>query len=227
MKDLESNYEKTLVQLVKRVEEEYKKLHTMKKSSVLSTLKMLVSVTIVSLFSLSNIIIPDTAPQLVVAEEAQLRVNSIEEINFSSPFSNSFSLGTPFLVGYDNTPSLKAIKNAGPKSFDLTFEGYGTVNGLRYKDNGTGIYLTNPVDGSVYQKGVIELKTDSDATETTYESISRKSDNGIVLDNGIMIFNASSSKGGELSFLNNTVAAYKDMIDLRRGNLTTIAWEWK
>lgn len=49
----------------------------------------------------------------------------------------------------------------------------------------------------------------------------------IVLDNGIMIFNASSSKGGELSFLNNTVAAYKDILDLRRGNLTTIAWEWK
>jgi hypothetical protein len=43
----------------------------------------------------------------------------------------------------------------------------------------------------------------------------------------MMIFNASSSTGGELSFLNNTVAAYKDMIDLRRGNLTTIAWEWK
>ena len=188
---------------------------------------VLVSVTILSLPSLSNIIIPYTALQLVVAEEAQQNVNSMEEINFSSPFSNSFSLGSPFLVEYDNTTSLKAIKNAGPKSFDLTFEGYGTVNGLRYKDNGTGIYLTNPVDGSVYQKGVIELKTDSDAIETTYESISRKSDSDIVLDNGIMIFNASSSKGGELSFLNNTVAAYKDMIDLRRGNLTTIAWEWK
>ena len=188
---------------------------------------MLVSVTIVSLFSLSNILIPDTAPQLVVAEEAQQNVNSMEEINFSSPFSNSFSLGTPFLVEYDNTTSLKAKKNAGPQSFDLTFEGYGTVNGLRYKDNGTGIFLTNPVDGSVYQKGVIELETDSDAIETTYESISRKHDNGIVLDNGLMIFNASSSKDGELSFLNNTVAAYKDIIDLRRGNLTTIAWEWK
>jgi len=188
---------------------------------------LLVSVTIVSLFSLSNIIIPDTAHQLVAAEDARLGVNSVEEINFSSPFSNSFSLGTPFLVEYDNTTSLKAIKNADPKSFDLTFEGYGIVNGLRYKDNGTGIYLTNPVDGSVYQKGVIELKTDSDAIETTYESISRTSDNGIVLDNGIMIFNASSSNGGDLSFLNNTVAAYKDIIDLRRGNLTTIAWEWK
>ena len=49
-------------------------------------------------------------------------------------------------------------------------EGYGIVNGIRYKGNGTGIFLTNPVDESVYQKGVIELKTDSDAIETTYES---------------------------------------------------------
>ena len=213
MKNLESNFEKNI--------------GATSKTAATAALRMLVSVAIVSLFSLSNILIPDTAPQLVVAEEAQQNVNSMEEINFSSPFSNSFSLGTPFLVEYDNTTSLKAKKNAGPQSFDLTFEGYGTVNGLRYKDNGTGIFLTNPVDGSVYQKGVIELKTDSDAIETTYESISRKSDNGIVLDNGIMIFNASSSKDGELSFLNNTVAAYKDIIDLRRGNLTTIAWEWK
>ena len=213
MKNLESSYEKNI--------------GTPKGTTATEALLMLVSVTTVSLFSLSSIIISDPASQLVVAEEAQPSVNSAEEINFSSPFSNSFNLGTPFLVEYDNTTSLKAIKNAGPKSFDLTFEGYGTVNGLKYRDNGTGIYLTNPVDGSVYQKGVIQLKTDNDAIETTYESISRKSDNGTVLDNGIMIFNTSSSKGGELSFLDNTVAAYKDMIDLRRGNLTTIAWEWK
>lgn len=47
----------------------------------------------------------------------------------------------------------------------------------------------------------------------------------IVLDNGIMIFNASSSNGGELSFLNNTVAVYKDILDLRRGNLTSMGME--
>jgi hypothetical protein len=213
MKDLESNHEKNI--------------GATSKSATTVVLRMLVSVTIVSLFSLSNIIIPDIAPQLVIAEEAQPNVNSIEEINFTSPFNNSFSLGIPFLVEYDNTTSLKPIKNASPMSFDLKFEGDGTVNGIKYKDNGTGVFLTNPADGSVYQKGVIELKTDNDAIETTYESISRKHDNGIVLDNGIMIFNSSSSTGGELSFLNNTVAAYKDMIDLRRGNLTTIAWEWK
>lgn len=214
MKNLESNYEKNV--------------SATSKTSTTSVQRMLVSATIVSLFVLSNIIIiPNTSPQLVAAEEVQPMVNSVEEINFSSPFNNSFSLGTPFLVEYDNTTSLKTIKNASPMSFDLTFEGYGTVNGIRYKDNGTGIFLTNPDDESVYQKGVIQLRTDTDTIETTYESISRKHDNGIVLDNGILIFNTSSTQGGELSFLNNTVAAYKDMIDLKRGNLTTIAWEWK
>jgi hypothetical protein len=214
MKNLESNYEKNV--------------SATSKTSTTSVQRMLVSATIVSLLLLSNIIIiPNTSLQLVAAEEVQPMVNSVEEINFSSPFNNSFSLGTPFLVEYDNTTSLKTIKNASPMSFDLTFEGYGTVNGIRYKDNGTGIFLTNPDDESVYQKGVIQLRTDTDTIETTYESISRKHDNGIVLDNGILIFNTSSTQGGELSFLNNTVAAYKDMIDLKRGNLTTIAWEWK
>jgi hypothetical protein len=213
MKNLESNHGKNI--------------GATSKSATAVVLRMLVSVTIVSLFSLSNIIIPDIAPQLVRAEKTQPGVNSVEEIDFSSPLNNSYSLGIPFLVEYDNTTSLKPIKNASPISFDLTFEGYGTVNGIKYKDNGTGIFITNPDDGSVYQKGIIELRTNSDAIETTYESISRNHNNGIVLDNGIMIFNASSSTGGELSFLNNTVAAYKDMIDLRRGNLTTIAWEWK
>ena len=213
MKNLEINYEKNV--------------GTTSKTTATTALMMMVSVTIVSSFSLSNIIIPNTVLQLVIAETPQSNVDSMKEINFASPFSNSFNLGTPFLVEYDNTTSLKAIKNMGPKNFDVTFEGYGTVNGLRYRDNGTGIYLTNPIDGSVYQKGVIELKTDSDTIETTYESISRKSDSGIILDNGIMIFNASSSNSGELSFLNNTVAAYKDILDFRRGNLTTIAWEWK
>lgn len=214
MKKLESSYENNVSATGKTV-------------ATAAALMMLVSITMVSLYSASNIIIPDTASQLAVAEKAQPSVSNIEEMNFSSPFNNSFSLGTPFLVEYDDTTSLKAIENADPKSFNVTFEGNGTVNGLKYKDNGTGIFLTNPVDGSVYQKGVIELRTDSDTIQTTYESMSRKSENGIVLDNGIMIFNASSSKGGELSFLNNTVAAYKDMLDLGSGNLTTIAWEWK
>jgi hypothetical protein len=42
-----------------------------------------------------------------------------------------------------------------------------------------------------------------------------------------MFFDPSSSSRGELQFLSNKVGVYKDMIDLNRGNLTTIAWDWK
>jgi hypothetical protein len=63
----------------------------------------------------------DIAPQLVRAEETLPGVNSVEEINFSSPLNNSYSLGIPFLVEYDNTTSLKPIKNASPMSFDLIY----------------------------------------------------------------------------------------------------------
>jgi hypothetical protein len=75
MKDLESNYEKDI--------------GATSKTSATAALMMIVSVTIVSLFLLSNIIITNTAPKLVAAGEAQPSVNSMEEINFSSPFSNS------------------------------------------------------------------------------------------------------------------------------------------
>jgi hypothetical protein len=40
------------------------------------------------------------------------------------------------------------------------------------------------------------------------------------------MFLKSSSSNGELSFLNNTVAVYKDVIDGGL-NITTIAWQWK
>src|SRR5918993_761147 len=61
-----------------------------------------------------------------------------------------------------------------------------------------------------------------------YDNTNSLSNNtNIILDNGAMFFDPSSSNRGELLFLNNKVGIYKDMIDLNRGNLTTIAWEWK
>jgi hypothetical protein len=74
------------------------------------------------------------------------------------------------------------------------------------------------------------LRTESgnDSIKNTYESLgsdSQSADRDVPLDNGVMFFNVSSTAGGELSFLNNKVGVYKDMIDRNRHNLTTIAWE--
>lgn len=160
-------------------------------------------------------------------------VNSIEDINFDSPFNNTFDLGSPFLVEYDNTTGLKPTgirtTNIASEDFEVTFSGFGVINHdnntIRYYSNGSGIYITN-LDGTVYQKGIIELRTEgNDTAKAEYESIGDQAAEEKVIDNGIIFFNSFSSDG-ELSFLNNTVAVYKDMIGVGGSNITTIAWQW-
>jgi|ERR671915_668575 hypothetical protein len=151
--------------------------------------------------------------------------NTVNDIDFSSPLNNSYNLGKPFLVQYDNTTNLEA---ADDKSYDLkiTFAGFGTVNGIKYIDDGVAnMDIRN--NGIVYQNGIVNMTTESEEKATmTFESIGQRNNTtGILLDNGVLFFNTNST--GELAFLNNTVAVYKDMIDERRGNYTTIAWEWK
>jgi hypothetical protein len=151
--------------------------------------------------------------------------NTINDIDFSSPLDNSYNLGKPFLVQYDNTTSLES---ADDKSYDLkvTFAGFGTIDGIKYMDKGVAnMDIRN--NGIVYQTGIVNMTTESEEKATmTFESIGQRNiTTGILLDNGVLFFNTNST--GELAFLNNTVAVYKDMIDERRGNYTTVAWEWK
>ena len=161
--------------------------------------------------------------------------NSIEDINFDFPLNNTFNLGTPFLVDYSTTTGLKPIGIRTPdiatEDFNVTFSGSGIINydnnTVEHISNSSGIYITNP-DGTVYQKGIMELGTGGNGNDTAkamYESIGYQADEETVLDNGVIFFN-SSSPNGELSFLNNTIAVYKDMIEGGL-NITTVAWQWK
>ena len=129
---------------------------------------------------------------------------------------------------------MNAIGNATLDNFIVSFAGHGLLNGtIRYNDNGTGIFTTNPADETVYQKGVIELRIENgnDSIKTTYESLGipirqQYPDRHLLLDSGVMFFNTSSVNDGKLSFLNNKVGIYKDLLDRDMLNLTTIAWEW-
>ena len=168
-------------------------------------------------------------------QEAEVEENStISNVSFSYPLNSTINLGTPVLIQYDNTTSVKALGSASLDNFIITFAGRGILNEtMKYNDNGTGIFLTNPMDGTVYQKGVIELRIEngSESIETTYESLGtpirqQNPDKHLLLDSGAMFFNTSSEEHGKLSFLNNKVAIYKDLLDRDTLNLTTIAWEW-
>ena len=72
-------------------------------------------------------------------EATEKHKNTISDVNFSYPLNNTFNLGTPFLVQYDNTTSVKALGSASLDNFIITFAGRGILNGtMKYNDNGTG-----------------------------------------------------------------------------------------
>ena len=199
-----------------------------KRSEVITSILLLTSVSSILLNQLESSI--GQEQQRVEVEED----NTISDVNFSYPLNSTINLGTPFLVQYDNTTSVKALGSASLDNFIITFAGRGILNGtMKYNDNGTGIFLTNPADGTVYQKGVIELRIEngSESIKTTYESLGipirqQDPDKHLLLDNGAMFFNSSSEEDGKLSFLNNKVGIYKDLLDRDMLNLTTIAWKW-
>lgn len=197
-------------------------------SGVVLSILLLTSVSVSLLNQLENSI----GQEQQETEEEQN--TTIPSINFSYPLNTTINLGTPFLVQYDNTTSVSAIGNATLDNFIVTFAGRGILNGtIKYNDNGTGIFVTNPADGTVYQHGVIELRLEdgNDSIKTIYESLGipirqHNPDRHLLLDSGIMFFNTSLVNDGRLSFLNNKVGIYKDLLDRDMLNLTTIAWEW-
>jgi plastocyanin len=152
--------------------------------------------------------------------------NTIIDIDFNSPFNNTYDLGNPFLVEYDNTTSLQPPPNRN-YDFNAVFSGYGIINGTSYTDTGVSSYDIRDNGTLVYQNGTIDITTEEGEKGTmTFESLGHRDPaTTIVFDHGAMFFSTNSTSG-KLASLNNTVYVYKDKIDERRGNLTTILWEW-
>src|SRR5829696_7345762 len=147
-------------------------------------------------------------------------------VNFNSPFNNTYDLGNPFFVEYDNTTSLQPPPNPN-YDFNAVFSGYGIINGTRYTDTGVSSYDIRDNGTLVYQNGTIAITTEAgEKGMLIFESLGQRDPaTTIVFDHGAMFFSTNSTSG-ELAPLNNTVYVYKDKIDERRGNLTTIAWQW-
>ena len=86
-----------------------------KRSAVITSILLLTSVSSILLNQLESSI--GQEQQRVEVEED----NTISDVNFSYPLNNTFNLGTPFLVQYDNTTSVKAIDQATMDNFIITF----------------------------------------------------------------------------------------------------------
>jgi hypothetical protein len=86
--------------------------------------------------------------------------NTIRDVDFNSPLNNTYDLGEPFLVEYDNTTSLVSPRNPN-YDFEAGFSGYGIINGTRYTDTGISS-IEYRVNGTVvYQNGTIAMTTET------------------------------------------------------------------
>ena len=152
--------------------------------------------------------------------------NTIRDVDFNSPFDNTFNLGNPFLVEYDNTTSLQPPPNPN-YDFNAVFSGYGIINGTKYTNTGVSSYDIRDNGTVAYQNGTIAMTTEAgEKAKLIFESLGQRDPiTTIVFDHGVM-FLTTNSTTGELASLNNTVYVYKDKETRRRGNLTTILWKW-
>ena len=98
--------------------------------------------------------------------------NIIRDVDFNSPFdNNTYDLGEPFLVEYDNTTSIQPPASA---DYDLEaiFSGYEIVNGTRYIDSGVSSIDYHGNNGSVvYQNGTIAMTTETGEKATAFLSL--------------------------------------------------------
>jgi hypothetical protein len=87
--------------------------------------------------------------------------NTIRDVvDFNSPFDNTYDLGSPFFVEYDNTTSLQPPPNPN-YDFNAIFSGYGIINGTRYTDTGVSSYDIRDNGTVVYQNGTIAITTEA------------------------------------------------------------------
>lgn len=132
-------------------------------------------------------------------------------------------LDEPFYVeSYKDTGEKPEPQN---QSYTYTFTAKGIINGtlnVNTEVNATKTWINNDI---VHLNGNAKFVTDkNDIAPYNFEAITNYNADGTLEDRGVAIFNDSAT--GELSFLKNTVAIYKESGD-NSGNRTFLMWQWK
>jgi len=132
-------------------------------------------------------------------------------------------LNKPFYVeNYKDTVVKPEPQN---QSSTKTFTAKGIINGtlnVNTEINATKTWINND---TAYLQGNAKFVTDNeDIASYNFQAITKYNPDGTFEDRGVAIF--SDHATGELSFLGNSVAVYKESVD-NSGNSTFMMWEWK
>jgi hypothetical protein len=157
----------------------------------------------------------------------------------SPPNIDKIILGNPQLnyTEYDKT-SFKPAKVNGTHGIEISYIGHGILNGMNITSNGSALMI-NGSGGTIFTVGDGKLVSNNGAGTLIFaiQGTGHYGADGKLRDIGEIFqrHNKPSQIGqlpiafkatGNLAFLDNTVAIYKDEID-KAGNAVTEIWFWK
>ena len=150
---------------------------------------------------------------------------------------DNITLGNPQVsyTGYDKTTSFKPATVNGTNGIEVSFTGHGILNGMNITDNGNAV-ITNGSGGTIFTAGDGKLLSKNGGGTLTfafqgtghYGADGKLRDIGNIFQHHHLIgkLPIAFKATGNLAFLDNMVAIYKDEID-KSGNAVTKIWFWK
>jgi hypothetical protein len=133
---------------------------------------------------------------------------------------------SPLYTEVDKTISQKAIfVNGTTHAKAVIFSGHGAANGANYTDGGKGLIIPRGFGGVIDSKGYGAMRSSGGGKASfTFHEIGNSKPNGTITATGAAFFDANAT--GNLAFLGNVVAVYKDQI-YKNGTDKVTAWGWR
>ena len=148
---------------------------------------------------------------------------STSSINNSSSFTEAAQLGAPFYVQHYKANLGKP--EPSNESIAGNFTGQGILNGNLNISAEVNFARTFRDNDTTFLQGDTKLFSENeDTAEYSFDAITNYDQDGTSEGRGAAVFNDGAT--GDLSFLSNSLAIYKNRVD-SNGNGTFLMWLWK
>jgi hypothetical protein len=133
-------------------------------------------------------------------------------------------LGKPVYVAINRGTSMKTLDKRGQVE-EITFDGNGTINGVKFTEQGSYFALIKP-DGSIHSHGSVAIMTEEgESAAYTYQTLGMVRAGGKLVELGCAFVSTTSK--GKLASLDKMVLILRTEIDQKAGTGKTWGWEWK
>jgi hypothetical protein len=133
-------------------------------------------------------------------------------------------LGRPGYVTINRGTSMKTLDKRGQVEV-ITFDGNGTINGVKFTEQGSYFALIKP-DRSIHNHGSVVIMTEEgESVAYTYQTLGMVSADGKLVELGCAFVSTTSK--GKLASLDKAVLVLRTKIDPQTGTGKTWGWDWK